>query len=134
MLPPRYTLNRHLVLLVHKQPFLDWLLSVDQAPQENPPLTLAGINDDNEAFLIPDDVAETTADAVKWVEKNWRMFFEHVLGGWITEPDLWPKISLKMFREWFDVQYCSMAWDLADEPLLSEDWADEEADEDPTVH
>ena len=33
--------------------------------------------------------------------------------------------TLKMFREWFDVHIYSMVWDLADEPLLVEDWSDD---------
>jgi hypothetical protein len=33
------------------------------------------------------------------------------------------KRTLKMFNEWFDIQYHSMVWDLApDQPMDREDW------------
>ncbi|MDP2902227.1 MAG: hypothetical protein Q8N96_03855, partial [Methylovulum sp.] len=72
-----------------------------------------------------------TPDAVEWVEKHWRMFFEHVLGTWILNEDEWPKKrTLKMFREWFDVEYRSMVWDMGHEPLMIDEWEDEELDAD----
>ena len=57
-----------------------------------------------------------------------------MLVDWYTDESLWPKKrSLKMFREWFDIQYHSMVWDLAvREPLELEDWGDEEAENDPS--
>lgn len=128
---PRFTLNRGMVLLHHKQPFLDWLMNAAINPSLQ--LTLADLDDDGEAFLIPSyessDPVDGTEDAVKWVEKRWRMFFEHILGDWLTDESLWPqKRTLKMFREWFSVEYRSMVWDMADEPLAVEDW--DEGDED----
>ena len=130
---PQFSINRHLIILVHKQPFLDWLLSAD--PNPLPPMTLDDLRDDNEAFLIPDDVADGTEDAVKWVEKHWRMFFEHMLGDWLTDETMWPqKLSLKLFREWFGVEYQSLVWDLGNAPLAIEDWEADDGDEDPTYH
>ena len=130
--PPRYTLNRHLVTITPKLPFLDWLLTADPHPPSN--LTLAELRDDSEAFLIPDDVAEDTEQAAKWVEKHWRMFFTHCLAGWITDESLWPKTSLKLFREWFDITYHSMVWDLGKELLTVEDWEADEGDEAAVYH
>ena len=97
--------------------------------------SLGDLCDDNDAFLIPDDVADGTEEAVKWVEKNWLMFFEHALNEWIADESLWPqKISLKMFRVWFGVEYQSMVWDLGKAPLTVEGWDQDEDDEDPTYH
>ena len=122
---PRFTLNRHLVFLVPKQPVLDWLASVDDEPGK--PLTLEQLCDDNDGFLLPQNVTDSHEQAVKWVEKRWQMFFEHFLDGWVTDESLWPpKLSLKLFREWFDIQYHSMLWDLAELPLEVEDWDEDE--------
>ena len=56
------------------------------------------------------------------------------LDGWVTDEPLWPpKLSLKPFREWFDIQYHSMLWDLAELPLEVEDW-DEDEDGEVTIH
>ena len=98
-------------------------------------LTLEEANDDSEAFLIPAydslvDPVDGTEDAVKWVEKRWRMFFEHVLMSWIVDESAWPKkLSLKMFREWFDIEYKSVIWDMGSEPLMVEDFEDESDEE-----
>lgn len=122
---PHYTLNRTVVLLVAKQPFLDWLNSVDS---DDEPLTIEDLRNDNEVFLIPQ--FSDNSDSVKWIEKRWNSLFEHMLMGWIEDELVWPQDrSLEMFREWFDIEIHSMAWDLSDEPLFVEDWQDEE-DED----
>ena len=133
MKSPRYTINRHLLTLAPRQAFLDWLMAVDPNPPEG--LTIAQLRDDREAFLIPDDAAGGTEQAVEWVGKHWRMFFEHCLNAWITDEQLWPKITRKMFREWFDVEYHSMVWDLGTESLSVEDWdADDNDGEAMTYH
>ena len=130
---PRFTINRHLVIFLPKQPFVDWLTSSD--PNPLPDLTLEDVREDSDAFLIPDDAVEGQEDAEKWVEKRWRMFFEHFLGDWITDERLWPHdLSLKMFHQWFDVHYHSMVWDLSKTPITAEDWEFDEEDEDPTYH
>ena len=128
---PRFTLNRNLVVLVPKEPFLQWVLEADPKPLN---LTLEELREDPDAFLISESTAEFAEDARRWVEHRWQMFFEHVLVDWYTDESLWPKKrSLKMFREWFDIQYHSMVWDLAvREPLELEDWGDEEAENDPS--
>jgi hypothetical protein len=126
---PRFTLNRTVVLLVPKQPFLDWLNNVDPDDQA---LTAEDLRDDNEVFLIP-QLSDNT-DSEKWVEKRWSYLFEHMLMGWIDDEALWPQDrTLVMFRNWFDIEIHTMAWDLSDDPLFVEDWQDEEEDEDEEV-
>lgn len=122
---PRFTLNRTVVLLGPKQPYLDWLNEVD--PEEQA-LTVEDLRDDNEVFLIPQ--YSDNSDSEKWVEKRWSVLFEHMLMGWIEDETLWPQDrSLAMFREWFDIEIHTMAWDLSDEPLFVEDWQDETDDD-----
>jgi hypothetical protein len=123
---PRFTLNRTVVMLAPKQPFLDW---VNEIEPDVPELSLADLCEDNEAFLIPqlNDEQET----VQWVEKRWSMLFEHMLAEWVMDETAWPqKRTLDMFRDWFGVEMHTLAWDLADEPLLTEDWHEEEGDDD----
>lgn len=122
---PRFTLNRTVIMLGPKQPFLDWLNSVD--PDEEA-LTVEDLRDDNEVFLIPQYNDNT--DSEKWVEMRWGFLFEHMLLGWVDDEALWPQDrTLEMFREWFDIEIHTMAWDLSDDPLIVEDWQDEEDDD-----
>jgi len=122
---PRFTLNRTIVLLVPRLPFLEWLNHADPTEQA---LTLAELCDDNEAFLIPQ--LNDDQESIEWVEKRWSMLFEHMLEEWVVDETLWPqRRTLELFREWFDIEMHTLAWDLADEPLLVEDWHDEDAGE-----
>ena len=125
---PRFQLNRGLVTIRYKQPYIDWVRIAGDIPMA---LTLAQANDDGDSFLLPtyearNDPVGDTEEAIKWVEKRWRMFFEHLLESWILDEAEWPKKrSLKMFREWFDIEYKSIVWDMGTEPLIVEEWPDE---------
>ena len=115
---PRFVLNRTVVMLVYKQPFLDWINRVDQNPLS---LTLEMLHIDSDSFLIPQ--FEDPHDAVKWVENRWSFLFDSILFDWLTEESMWPpNRTCQMFLEWFDIDVHSMVWDLTDEPLLVEDW------------
>lgn len=117
---PRFTINRHLFILLPKQPALDWILRVDPEPQN---LTLDALRRDQDAFLLPDSFVGPE-DAQRWIQGRWKNLFENFLIGWYTEDAWWPKKrTLDMFNEWFDIQYHSMVWDMAaDEPIEHEDW------------
>lgn len=122
---PRFTINRTVVLLGPRQPFLDWLNNVDP---DDEALTVEDLREDNEVFLIPQ--YNDNSDSEKWVEKRWSFLFEHMLMGWVDDEALWPQErTLEMFREWFEIEIHTMAWDLSDEPLIVEDWQDEDDDE-----
>lgn len=117
---PRFTINRHLIILMPKQPVLDWIKRVDPNP---PNLTLDQLRLEQNAFLVPDDL-DGQQDAEKWVQRRWQMFFEGFLAEWYTVESWWPqKRTFKMFKDWFDVQYHSMVWDMAAKiPITYEDW------------
>lgn len=126
---PRFTINRTVVMLAPKQPFLDWLNNVDP---DDEALNLEDLREDNEVFLIPQ--FNDNSDSEKWVEKRWNFLFEHMLMGWIDDEAMWPQDrTLEMFREWFDIEIHTMAWDLSDDPLFVEDWQDEEDDENEEI-
>jgi len=120
---PRFMINRHAVILIPQQPALDWLIEID--PTAKGQLTLEAIQDEPDIFLIK-EADEGEAEALRWVEKNWRIFFDHFLEGWVTDESMFPKnLSLKMFKQWFAVRYHSMIWDLEKAPLLVTDEEDD---------
>ena len=122
---PRYTLNRTVAVLVPKQPFMEWLNTVDPDDQT---LTIEDLRNDNEVFLIPQ--FSDHAKSVKWIEARWDFLFEHMLMGWVADETLWPLgRNLAMFRDWFEIETHSMAWDLSEETLTVEDWQSEELEE-----
>ncbi len=122
---PRYTINRTVVLLMPREPFLEWLNDAD--PTEVP-LTPEDLRDDNNVFLIPQ--FNDGPDSMKWIEKHWSVLFEHMLLEWMVDEAMWPENrTLEMFRDWFEVEIHTMVWDLSDEPLLVEDWQEKDEDE-----
>ena len=126
------TINRSVVVLRPKQPVLDWIRTVD--PKHPAEIDLTALQQDCNAFLIPDESIVDYAEAVRNIEKRWRQVFDHMLEEWILDEDLWPKPrSLKLFREWFDPIFCPIAWDLAGTPLEIQDW-DADLDEPTWLH
>lgn len=119
---PRFTLNRSAMQLICKQPYLDWVNSLD--PTQSGSWTLEQLNEDNDTFMIPQFV--DPRDSIKWVEERWYVFFDNMLFNWDADEAVWPESkTLKMFHEWFDVQIHSLVWDIANEPLAVEDWSGE---------
>lgn len=119
---PRFVLNRTVLILISKQPFLDWLNAAHQNPLS---LTLEMLRIDNDTFLIPQ--YEDPLHAVKWAEDHWQFLFDSILFDWVTDESVWPQNrTLDIFLEWFDIDVHSMVWDLANEPLLVEDWGMED--------
>jgi hypothetical protein len=119
---PHFTVNRRLVILLPKQPFLDWLLATDEDTSAT--LTLLDLRRDPEVYLVPEKAGELPEDVEKWVYKRWRGLFEHLLHSWYTDESAWPQDrDLKLFKHWVEVQCFTFVWDLAgDQPIEIEDW------------
>ena len=106
-------INRSLLLALDKQPYATWANSFDD---DGPRLNLAEYRKDSNAYLVV-DYAET-GDARELVELYWDEIFEHELNAWMRDPSTWPSDrTLKMFWQWFDVEFASMVFDLGEEPL-----------------
>lgn len=107
------TINRTALIITAKEPMLLWLRKLpDWAPDERPnEITLADVNDDSAAYLIPEfDTPEETWDYINHMKAD---FFEALLSGWTTDKMLWPKgRSLQLFDEWFTVQFHTVVYDL----------------------
>jgi len=130
---PRFTINRGLVVLLPKQPFLDWIQRVDPEPLK---LSLEELRRDQDGFLVSQRKIETLEDAQRWVYRRWDALFTHFLHEWYTDQSMWPKNrTLKMFKDWFEIHYHCMIWDMAGEPIEIEDWEpDEEGDFPAELH
>ena len=112
-------LNRLLVVVTPKEPFAEWVARTD--PEDKSPPTLADIRREPTAYLIEEcDMEDEYPRALK---RHFRKVFENELAGWYTVEESWPKNrSFTMFKDWFDFSFVSMINDLADEPLLVEEF------------
>ena len=82
-IPMRFVSNRSMMQLIYKQPFLDWLRSVDPHPIVK---EVDELKEDNDSYLIPD--FDDPADAVKWVGMRWQFLFKSILLEWFTDESL----------------------------------------------
>ena len=107
-------LNRDVIVVRFKQPFVDWLNAADPHPGKHP-LTLAEANTDLSAFLIDFGASLKPRD---WLRQNYLRLFEEVLGEWIQDKSIWPQDrTLKLFRAWCDLEIHGTVIDLAEGPL-----------------
>lgn len=112
---PIWFLNRGVLVVRPRQPFIDWICSVEAGEPVDPEDVWTSVN----SFLVPefDDPDET----LEWIQGNVDTVFEIMLNDWITEPESWPADrDWTAFEKWFEFEYVDLAWDLVDEPLSSE--------------
>jgi len=115
------SINRNAIILLPKQPALDWIMRVD--PQPMPDFTLEGLRQEQDVYLLPSGEINTPEQAQQWALQNFSILFESFLHDWFTNEAMWPKRrTRKMFQEWFDVQYHSLIWDLSPDPIEHESW------------
>jgi hypothetical protein len=105
-------INRSLIILKPKQPFLDWGMALD----DDEKFTLEELAEDSIAYLIPE--LWDDSDQQKLLESYYDVLFQEQLAGWWTDETAWPqKRNLKMFLDWFDVEFHTLVFDLCDEPI-----------------
>jgi hypothetical protein len=110
------TVNRAVLIVRPKQPFLDWLQSLPD-PAET---TLAELRADCTTFLIPEYVYET--DLPDIIRKTFETIFAVELDAWWLDTDDWPDTTdFELFQAWFDVEVHSMVVNLAPGPITLED-------------
>jgi len=107
-------INRFVAIIKPKQPFLDWLKS---QPDWDSDTTLEKLRDECNALLVPE--YDTNEQAMCYIERNYKTIFELQLFDWYTDESMWPeKRTLKVFRDWFDVEIHSMVYDMVDEHII----------------
>tara|TARA_R110002110_G_scaffold413729_1_gene641672 strand:- start:167503 stop:167844 length:342 start_codon:yes stop_codon:yes gene_type:complete len=110
-------LNRDLLIVRVKQPFVDWINEADPSPG-NTPITLESANEDSAVFLIHDFACE---EFESWLESCFQPLFDNILEEWYTDPALWPENrTLELFKAWCDLEVHGMVLDYVNEPLIDD--------------
>ena len=125
-------INRSLVVVKPKQPFLDWARSFDL----DEGLQLDQFRDESSAYLTPEfEFQEHRMEVIAWCLD---FVFEEELCAASTDETIWPKRrDLTTFLEWFDVEFHGIVFDLTPQlPLehigyddVQDDGDDDEDDE-----
>lgn len=106
--------NRGLLLVVPRKPYLDWANGLeDHGPEFHLEEGMPA------AYLVPQFGTLEEVDA--FVEDVHGTLFEEELAAWTEDREVWPEPrSLERFYEWFGVEYTDLVADLAAEPLRTE--------------
>jgi len=107
-------IDRGLLTVRAKEPFIDWLHSL---PDPDPvKYTLDEVNCDQSAYLLPEYEDDNKKESL--LKKYFKQIFEEQLNGWWLDPAAWPsKRDLKTFKKWFDIEFHSVVFDLVDKPI-----------------
>lgn len=106
----RYQVNRVIVILIPKLPFLQWIFTVEPGFK----LTLDELRAEQDALLLSISEIETLQGAKAWVYRNWKVLFDKALCDWYTDERYWPSArTLAMFAQWFDIEWHPIVWDLS---------------------
>lgn len=88
----------------YKDPAIRWINEADPYC-DDPGITIDSVNNERTVYLISDNDAQSPEIVARWLKRNFKALFESELEGWYTDPSLWPKKqTLKLFREWFEVE------------------------------
>lgn len=108
-------LNRSAIVVRARQPFVDWLRSVEELEERN--ITLEQL--DKTLYLVPD--YEDPEDAEKILKRVYGEIFCRELNGWYTDKRTWPKDrSWRVFKAWFDIEHFDLIEDVGAGPLEDE--------------
>jgi hypothetical protein len=78
-----FEIDRSLMVVKPKQPFFDWVQSVDYEQD----LTLEYVREDSSAYLIPQLWEDSEQPAI--LEWCYELVFEAELESWYTDPELY---------------------------------------------
>ena len=103
-------IDRGLIVLHPRQPFVDWLNSWSTDGKD---VSLEEAGKDGDAFLIPEFESEEEAKA--YVRLHATQLLEHVLEDWCPDKSLWPaQRNYVTFCQWFDVSLHSTMFDMVE--------------------
>ena len=107
-------INRAALILRYKQPFVDWINTVDPSSDLHD-LTLADVGRERTVYLIE---VEDEEELTRGLTRHHEELFEQELFGWYTDPALWPRDrSLKRPKEWCSFELHTVVIDTGETPL-----------------
>lgn len=113
--PELPSINRNAVILEPTEAYLEW---AKQCPDTDPELTLDRLGEGASVFLIPEQAFRPD----RWLERHYKALFECELDAWCTDETYWPeKLSLRLFRTFFRMRFCSIVLDMGKTPLAWDD-------------
>lgn len=111
-------LNRIAISVTPLQPYADWVSQLPESVTEEPvPISLEEHQSENRVYLLEESDQEL-AELIE-NEECWVALFENELGAWDEFGDHWPKLSLALFYQWFDLKLLPVVFDQANSTLMA---------------
>ena len=108
-------INRIATIVEPRQPYLDWAGGLDS---DEPGIAGFSREQLTSVYLIRE-----TDNPERVLRRQWEWMFEEKLFSWCRDRTKWPRRrTYKVFREWFDVRLVDMVYDLADAPIIIDDF------------
>lgn len=106
-------LNRGVLIVRPKQPYLDWATQIDDSDLAPDP------EGEQTVYLVPS--FESDEEAQEVLEEVYETVFELELAGWSTDESEWPENrDFATFQDWFDIELHSVVEDLCDDEIVDE--------------
>jgi len=111
-------INRSIIIIKAKRPFLDWVNSTD--PKSDFKMTLEQIRSNPTSILVPEFTRPSEAKA--YLKKIYNDIWEWELRAYWTDERTYPKHRpFEKFCEWFDVEFGSEVFEFVDEEIVREE-------------
>ena len=120
-------LNRSAISIQLRQPFVDWINSLDESEEEQ--VNLAEVNLEATTYLIPELEDEQALE--DFIDERFFELLENELLSWEDDESLWPAdMDRALFDEFLDIKLSFMVFDLDEQAPLLATVLDEVEDED----
>jgi hypothetical protein len=107
-------LNRAVLIVRPKQPFLDWAAQLDDSG------LVPEVEGEQTVYLIP--AFEDNDEARRVLEDIYGEVFERELDGWHADESTWPSSrNFEMFQRWFKIELHSVVEDLCAFELVDDE-------------
>ena len=107
-------LNRAVLIVRPKQPFLDWAAQLDDSG------VVPDAEGEQTAYLVPE--FDDDDEAKRVLKRVFAEVFERELFGWHTDESSWPSNrNFALFRKWFVVELHSVVEDLCDFEIIDDE-------------
>lgn len=107
-------LNRGVLIVRPKQPYLDWAEGLDSSG------VLPSVEGEQTVYLIPSFEDDDEAEAI--LKIVYKEIFERELDGWHADQSAWPKKrTYAIFKQWFRIELHSVVEDLCAYAIASDD-------------
>ncbi len=107
-------LNRGVLIVRPRQPYLDWAAALDDSGLTPDP------DDEQTVYLIPS--FDDDDDARGILQEIYAEIFERELDAWHTDEAAWPQNrDFAMFKEWFEIELHSVVEDVCNDAIIDDE-------------